>query len=63
MYAWIQLFPMCISKKITDSSVSLQAILGEVAGKIGESPTELILLDSKFIEIGDDSRGKFVRTI
>ena len=49
--------------KIPDSSVSLQAILGEVARKIGESPTELILLDSKFIEIGDDSRGKFVRTI
>ena len=49
--------------KIPDSSVSLQAMLGEVAGKIGESPTELILLDSKFIEIGDDSRGKFVHTV
>ena len=43
--------------KIPDSSVSLQGILNEVAGKIGEPPTDLILLDSKFIEIGDDSRG------
>ena len=43
--------------KIPDSSVSLQSILNEVAGKIGEPPTDLILLDSKFIEIGDDSRG------
>ena len=46
--------------KIPDSSVSLQSILNEVAGKIGEPPTDLILLDSKFIEIGDDSRGGYV---
>ena len=32
--------------KIPDSSVSLQSILNEVAGKIGEPPTDLILLDS-----------------
>ena len=43
--------------KIPDSNVSLQTILSEVAAKIGESPNDLILLDSKFIEIGDDSRG------
>ena len=41
--------------KIPDSSVSLQSIMNEVAGKIGEPPTDLILLDSRFIEIGDDS--------
>ena len=46
--------------KIPDSMVSLQGILNEVAGKIGEPPADLILLDSKFIEIGDDSRGKFL---
>ena len=43
--------------KIPDSNVSLQTILSEVAAKIGESPSDLILLDSKFVEIGDDIRG------
>ena len=46
--------------KIPDSNVSLQGILNEVAGKIGEPMADLVLLDSKFIEIGDDSRGKFL---
>ena len=45
--------------KIPDSNVSLQGILNEVAAKIGEPPADFILLDSKLIEIGDDSRGKY----
>ena len=43
--------------KIADSAVSGQTILSEVATKIGCEATELVILDSKLVEVSDD-KGK-----
>lgn len=41
--------------KIPDSSVSGQTIMSEVATKVGCEATDLVILDSKFVEVGDDN--------